>query len=495
MIRLRSFGIACLWIPLLAGCGSVGSGNVGDSLKSADSKNGSSTTGQGNDSGLTTAGQGADCGPGAPVQGDNSPARVLLGGAHQFTWPSTTVWEVDRIPGGNDVFGTISCTGLYTAPAVVPLNPVVTIIARSSTGAAFMSAEVGALTGRRFAYVSSASDNAIEIFVADGKTGTLQPVSIFDVGAGKSPAALALSPNGNFLYSLNRGTNDISVYAVDPSSGNLTNAGSVAVPNGPNAMVFSARGKFAYVSCDGASEIAAFAVNLQDGSLSPLASGSYVAGGGRIQKLAMALDGNFLYAANPDSNQIIALSVASDGSLRPIAGSPFPAQPGLSSIVVNKGDYEYDSQNLYAGSDNGIEAYDRNPITGVLTYLPSGTQSGAGKSPLLFANTSDGLLIGVDPQSGGGFSFAFDYLAPSNSSAYLSLGGPPVITGTAPVAGAWLWGDGDKDWVYVLNRKADASTTTGSIGVYPVDYTYGMVGPSIVIATTLHDPTGLVVTP
>src|SRR5215472_2847098 len=49
----------------------------------------------------------------------------------------------------------------------------------------------------------------IQIFTADGKTGVLQHVSIFSVGAGKAPAALALAPNGNFLYSLNRGTNDI----------------------------------------------------------------------------------------------------------------------------------------------------------------------------------------------------------------------------------------------------------------------------------------------
>jgi len=284
---------------------------------------------------------------------------------------------VNHVPGGNDVLGTISSTGLYTAPAVVPLNPVITIIADSqaNNSTTVMQAEVGALTGTRFAYVSSATDNAIQIFTADGKTGVLQPVSIFSVGAGKAPAALALAPNGNFLYSLNRGTNDISGYAIDPSSGNLTKAGSVPVPAGPNALVFSAKGEFAYVSCDGVSTIVAFAVNLETGALSPLSTGLYGAGAGRIRSLAISLDGRFVYAANPDTNQIIALAVAADGSLLPVTGSPFPAQPGLSSIVVSEGSSSLGGSGLYAGSNNGIEGYDRNPSTGALTYLSSVTQA------------------------------------------------------------------------------------------------------------------------
>ena len=260
-------------------------------------------------------------------------------------------------------------------------------------------------------------------------------------------------------------------------------------------MVFSADGNFAYVSCDGASAIAAYAVSLGTGMLTPLSGGFYAAGGGRIQSLAVSVDGRFLYAANRDANQIIALSISTDGSLAPIAGSPFSAQPGLSSIVVNKGDYAFDNQSLYAGSTNGIEAYNRDPSSGVITYLPSATQSGTGKSPVLFRNTSDGLLVGVNPQ-GGGFSFAFDYLAPSNAGAHLSSGGPSVGAGTSPVAGAWLWNEnGSTNWLYVLNGQANPSSPTGSIGVYQIDYTHGVVGPVFTIPIALHNPTGFVVTP
>ena len=489
MTRLGIFVTICLCLSLLAGCG--GGSQANPSSNALANNPGPTSTGAGNGS---TSGTGHST---TTIVSGNKP-RVLLGNSYQFTSSySDAMWEVNRVPGGNDLFGTISSTGLYTAPAVVPLGPVVTIIARShaDNSATSWFADVGALTGAHFAYVSSASDNSIQIFTADEKTGSLQAKSIVSVGPGKAPAALALSANGNFLYSLNRGTNDISIYSINSATGDLTNAGTVAVPTGPYAMVFSVGGDYAYISCDGASTIEAYSVNLSTGALTPLSAGSYVAGGGRVRSLAISYDGGFLYAANPDANQIIALAILTDGSLSPIPGSPFTSQPGLSSIVLSKGDYAYDNQQLFAGTTNGIEVYDRDPATGALTYQPAGTQQTSGKSPLLFQNTSDGLLIGVNPQNGGGFSYAFDYLAPANPSAHLSPGGPTVTTGISPVAGGWLWNTSGTNWVYVLNGTASASSTTGSLGVYPVDYSTGMVGPTTVIPTSLDSPAGFVVTP
>ena len=490
MTRLSIFLAICLCLSLLAGCGS---GNQANPANNALASNPGTTSNGTSSGGANNRGTGQ----GNTVIVSGNKLRVLLGDTYQFTSSySDATWEVNRVPGGNDLFGTISSTGLYTAPAVVPLGGVV-IIARSkaSNSATFWSADVGALTGARFAYASSASDNSIQIFTTDEKTGNLQTKSIFSVGPGKAPAALALSANAKFLYSLNRGTNDISILAINPATGDLTNAGTVAVPTGPYAMVFSVRGDYAYVSCDGASTIAAYSVDLSTGALTPLSAGSYVAGGGRVQSLTISFDGDFLYAANPDANQIIALAILSDGSLSPIPGSPFTAQPGLSSIVSSKGDYAHDSQQLFAGGANGIEVYNRTPSSGALTYLLALGLTSPGKSPLLFGNTSDGLLIGVNPQSGGGFSYAFDYLAPVYYPAYLSPGGSPVSTGTSPVVGGWLWNTSGTNWIYVLNGQADASSTTGSIGVYSVDYSNGMVGPTRVIPTSLHNPTGFLVTP
>ena len=46
----------------------------------------------------------------------------------QFKTEAPVIWSVNGIPGGNADIGTISSTGLYTAPSIVPLpNNVVTI--------------------------------------------------------------------------------------------------------------------------------------------------------------------------------------------------------------------------------------------------------------------------------------------------------------------------------------------------------------------------------
>ncbi|MBL8176418.1 MAG: DUF1800 family protein [Bryobacterales bacterium] len=64
-------------------------------------------------------------------------ASVVRGTARQFTAyvplsPNTIQWQVNNVPGGNSTVGTVSATGLYTAPAVVPAMNVVTLKAQST---------------------------------------------------------------------------------------------------------------------------------------------------------------------------------------------------------------------------------------------------------------------------------------------------------------------------------------------------------------------------
>jgi len=67
-----------------------------------------------------------------------SSATVQPGGTQQFTASvsgtnnNRVTWSVNGIPGGNAATGTISGTGLYTSPTVVPNPPTVTITATSA---------------------------------------------------------------------------------------------------------------------------------------------------------------------------------------------------------------------------------------------------------------------------------------------------------------------------------------------------------------------------
>ncbi len=66
-------------------------------------------------------------------------ASVQAGGAVQFTatvvtsFSTTIIWDVNDIQGGNSTVGTISSTGLYTAPATVPAPATVTVKAISQS--------------------------------------------------------------------------------------------------------------------------------------------------------------------------------------------------------------------------------------------------------------------------------------------------------------------------------------------------------------------------
>src|SRR5579862_560411 len=63
---------------------------------------------------------------------------VVVGATQQYLVyvgdivPTPVTWSVNDIPGGSSAIGTISATGLYTAPAVAPTPNVVTIKATST---------------------------------------------------------------------------------------------------------------------------------------------------------------------------------------------------------------------------------------------------------------------------------------------------------------------------------------------------------------------------
>src|ERR1700722_9254600 len=71
------------------------------------------------------------CSGGRPVDPGYSPltispstATVLLGRTFQFTSANApvTAWTVNGTAGGNNTLGTITPTGLYTAPTILPQN-------------------------------------------------------------------------------------------------------------------------------------------------------------------------------------------------------------------------------------------------------------------------------------------------------------------------------------------------------------------------------------
>jgi 6-phosphogluconolactonase (cycloisomerase 2 family) len=158
-----------------------------------------------------------------------------------------------------------------------------------------------------------------------------------------------------------------------------------------------------------------------DGSLTPLTGSPFAIGGTGVgnptqalgpddsdQEILASPDHTRLFAVNAGSNTVAVLDVHPDGTLSPVAGSPFPSggiapvSVGLSGgflFVVNQD--EDPAQDASAGAPN-YTAFTVG-AAGALTAVPGSTVS-AGASPSVALVSADGKLL-----------FGTDFLAPLKS--------------------------------------------------------------------------------
>src|SRR5262249_6185548 len=82
----------------------------------------------------------------------------------------------------------------------------------------------------KYAYV--ASSGSVSGFSIDRATGGLSPLPAAPFTATGAPNSLVAEPSGKFVYGLSTGSNLITTYAVDGSTGNLTELSSTRTRGG-----------------------------------------------------------------------------------------------------------------------------------------------------------------------------------------------------------------------------------------------------------------------
>ena len=140
-----------------------------------------------------------------------------------------------------------------------------------------------------FVYTNdNTTDNTVTAFSVASE-GILTQIGIFPTGGTGNSAGLYASNRvtvgtvRNFLFASNSGSNDVSAFSINPTTGALSLVGRF--PTGGSAG---------------------------DGSTSGIS-------------LAATPDGRFLMAGNAGSNDVTVFTIAGDGSLTAVGGSPFPA--------------------------------------------------------------------------------------------------------------------------------------------------------------------------
>lgn len=238
-----------------------------------------------------------------------------------------------------------------------------------------------------FFYVANA-EGSISAYAVSG-SGTIATELVGSPFAGGSgPVAIAATGLPGLLYVANSQSNNVSGYSGDPSTGVLAplpgspySAGQgpasivVAPVPGPNPL----GPRLVMVANRLSNNVSVFSV-AGDGSLSPV-PGSPFAAGGAPSSVATATNTMPLrsaYVTIPASNQVAGYSIdGTSGALTPLAGSPFPAgvEP-LSAAVSAPGGFLYVANN---GSNN-LSVYSIDQSSGALTPV-SGSPFPLGQSP------------------------------------------------------------------------------------------------------------------
>ena len=238
------------------------------------------------------------------------------------------------------------------------------------------------------------SENDVSLFTIAGNgvlTEVFPRATVMPLG--NQPEQLVMDPSGKYLYVMNSASENISVFSIDTSTGSLTQLAGSPFPIGlaPLNMQITPSGKLLFVTGVGTaftSYIEGFNVNsgvLTYASLTP-------SEGVNPYGLAINPAGNYLYAGNTSSNSLTIFSIASNGTLAQVAGSP------LADIYNGPVALQMDPKGLFLyvanQSSNNVAVYSIDASTGLPVTLTTSTTTFA------FTTVTAPSVIAFDPNGG-----------------------------------------------------------------------------------------------
>jgi DNA-binding beta-propeller fold protein YncE len=333
-----------------------------------------------------------------------------------------------------------------------------------------------------FAYVVNNGSNDVSAYTIDGTTGALIPVDGSPFPAGFQARSVAVDPTGQFAYVANflgePLPGSVSAYTIDGDTGALTAVDGSPFPAGlnPQSVTVEPKGQFAYVANRRSNNVSAYAIDGTTGALTPVDGAPFPAGL-FPQSVTADRTGQFVYVANCGSpcgrtpGDVSAYRIDRDsGGLMPVDGSPFPSGTAPQSVTVDPtGQFVYVAN---CGSPCRVDAgnvsvYTVDEATGALTPV-DGSPFPAGTNP---------LSVTVDPT--GQFAYVANNTS-SNVSAYaidrdtgglMPVDGSPFPAGPRPSS---VIVDPTGQFAYVANGFGSGAN---NVSAYAIDGTTGALTP------------------
>lgn len=290
-------------------------------------------------------------------------------------------------------------------------------------------------------------------------------------GGGGSSSSNSVTSSDLVVLASNNG---LSVTQVDTTTGTpMGNLASVNMTLDVGSMVRTAQ-NLVYVSDIVTGLIYAYSLNTATGALTAVPGSPFSnVSGQSTQGLATDPAGKFLYATEPNGNQVAAFAIASTGALTEIAGSPFATgMLPVGAAVHPSGKYLYVAN---VGNSGGISGFTIDALGG-LSPVPGSPFSvgGQGARRLLFHRNGEFLYTSA---SGGGGNQLYGDAIDTMTGILTPIAGSP--SGCA----AFPW-----DWRLIHRRSFSMLPVTAMASSLRLPWTLQLVISRLSPAARLRPP-------
>ena len=191
------------------------------------------------------------------IAAEGFPTSVVVNPSGQFVYVAAETDSGTPGPGSVSMYAINATTGDLTSLGTIATG---TMIAESSSNSIVVDP-----TGA-FAYVTNSGSNNVSMYSINATTGVLTSSGLID--AGTTPLSVAVDPTGKFAYVTNFGSNDVSMYTINAATGALTSIGTKAAGSNPTSIAIHPSGKFAYVTNSGSNSVSMYSIDGSTGTLS-----------------------------------------------------------------------------------------------------------------------------------------------------------------------------------------------------------------------------------
>ena len=257
---------------------------------------------------------------GGPISLQMSPTAPFLFVANQ-TSGNVTSYAVDPGTGSLGLIGTTPVVQAPPPPAPTPVtNP--NSIAISPKG--------------DFLFVANPPQGTIAVLsISDKGVLNYAAGSPFSMGAGATPTTVAVEHSGRFLYVTDTAHNAVLGFSIQ-SGGALTpiNGSPFAAGAAPTGLGIDPQGALLFAANSGSNSVSAYAIDSTSGALGAVTGSPFATDGVGPSAVAVDAETSFVYVTEQTSHDIAAFSIASNGALKAVTGSPFGVATSASAISV-----------------------------------------------------------------------------------------------------------------------------------------------------------------